>query len=112
MTPLFRESQRHPSKLGVFTGSLENIDINLIKFTKNVFVEDTIDGSASVWFTKPNANGKEIPRYRDFEGEISWDLSQASNSSELWFKQEYESIPLQYHYKGIQLIVNRGNHAT
>jgi hypothetical protein len=111
-TPLFRESQRYPSKLGVFTGSLKNIDADLIKFTKNIFVEDTIDGGGSVWFRKPNADGKEIPRYREFEGEMSWDWPQASSSTGSETKQEYESIPIRCHCKGIQLTVHRGNYAN
>ena len=111
-TPLFYESQRHQSKLGVFTGSLKNIDVDLIKFVKQIFVGDTIDGGASVWFKKPNTDGKEISRYRESTGEMSWDWPQASGSTGPKIKQEQESIPIWCHCKGIQLTLHRGNYAS
>ncbi|TRX89609.1 hypothetical protein FHL15_009518 [Xylaria flabelliformis] len=71
---MFYESVRYPSKLGIFYGPLKNVDIDL---TKHIYVYDTRNGGASFWLRKPNANGKEIPRYQqqfseDKDEEIDW----------------------------------------
>ncbi|KAL9087623.1 MAG: hypothetical protein Q9165_006547 [Trypethelium subeluteriae] len=109
---MFYESLKYPSKLGLFTGSLKNIDADLIKLTEHIYVEDTIDGGASVWLRKPNADGKEIPRYRERSGEIAWDWPQASSLRGLEGKQEQEDIPIRCHCKGIKLLLRRGDYAS
>lgn len=109
---IFYESARYPSKLGVFSGSLKNINVELIKLTKHIFVEDTLDGGASVWLRKPNADGKEIPRYRNFSGEMPWDGPQVTSPSGLKKAREQESIPIWCHCKGIKLLLHRGDFAS
>ncbi|RFU30671.1 hypothetical protein B7463_g5656, partial [Scytalidium lignicola] len=112
-TLMFYESQRYPSKLGVFTGTLRNIDADLIKLTKHIFVEDTLDGGASVWFRRPNPDGIEIPRFAQFAGDKAMSSQVTSSSStEPESKQEQESLPLWCHCNGIQLKLHRGNYAS
>jgi hypothetical protein len=87
---MFYQSLKYPRKLGVFTGLLKNINADLIKLTKRIYVEDTIDGGASVWLRKPNADGKKIPRYLELSKEISWDWPQTASLIRLKGKQEQE----------------------
>ena len=108
---LFYESVKHPSELGVFTGSLKNVDVDLVKFTKQIHVEDTGDGGSSFWFRKPNADGQEIPRYRKSSGEPPCGWSEASSLTGLEEKQRLESIPIWCHCRGIELLLHRGNYA-
>ncbi|KAI0382363.1 Mss4-like protein [Hypomontagnella monticulosa] len=110
-TLMFYESQKYPSKLGVFSGSLKNIDTDVLKLTKHIYVEDTLDGGASIWFRKPNADGKEIPRYRERSEEIPWDWPQASNVVGLAeTHQEQRPIPIWCHCKGIELCFHPPNY--
>ncbi|KAI2615799.1 Mss4-like protein [Hypomontagnella submonticulosa] len=111
-TPMFWESVKYPSKLGVLSGSLKNIDVNLIKLTEHIYVDDTLDGGASVWLRKPNADGKEIPRYRGRSAEIPWDWPQVPRVTELEGTQEQGAIPIWCHCKGIQLLFRRGDYAS
>lgn len=109
---MFWESAKFPSKLGVFSGCLKNIDTDIIKRVKHIYVGDTLDGGASVYLRRPNADGKEIPRYREREGEISWDWPEASSLTGLEGKLDQESLPVWCHCKGIKLRLNRGDYAS
>lgn len=114
-TLLFYESRKCPDKLGVFSGPLKNIDADLTKFTKHSFVGDTVDGGASVWFRKPNADGKAIPRFQRYEENseaIPWDWLQPSGSTGVEGKQKQESIPIWCHCKGIKLRLHCGNYSS
>jgi hypothetical protein len=111
---MFYESFKDPtlSKLGVFTGSLKNIDAPLIQLTKHNYVEDTVDGGGSVWLRKPNADDKEISRYLELSKEIPWDWPQESSLAAIQGKQEQESIPIWCHCKGVKLLLHRGDYAS
>lgn len=111
-TLIFYESLKYPNKLGVFSGPLKNIDADVIKLTKHIYVEDTVDGGASVWLRKPNSDGKEIPRYRERSEEIPWNWPQASSSTGLNGKQEQKPVPISCHCKGIKLLFHHGNYAS
>ncbi|RMZ84328.1 hypothetical protein DV738_g520, partial [Chaetothyriales sp. CBS 135597] len=107
-TLMFFEWPRQPSRLGVATGALKNVDANLVKFAEHIYVGDTIDGGASVWLRKPNADGKEIPRYGERSEELPSDWPQAPNPEGLENNQEQDSVPLWCHCKGINLLIQRG----
>jgi hypothetical protein len=110
--PMFYDSQKDPGELGVFSGALKNIDTDLIKLTEHIYVEDTIDGGGSVWLKRPNADDKEIPRFRERSGELSWDWPQVSTSTVLKDKREQGSVPIWCHCKGVEMVIHRGNYAA
>ncbi|KAI1742295.1 Mss4-like protein [Xylaria scruposa] len=113
-TLMFYESVRYPSKLGVFYGPLKNLDIDLIKLTKQIYVHDTDDGGASFWFRKPNADGKEIPRYgeqvsEDEELDYYWPWVNLFGRDRL---QEKRPTSISCHCKGINLLLHLENYNT
>lgn len=114
-TLMFYESKSMPNKLGVYSGALKNIDANLLYLTKNIFVEDTLDGGASVWFRRPNSDGRELRRYtgfgRDSSEEMSWDWPMASGSeAEVEERKERNPLPVWCHCKGVKLQLNQGDY--
>lgn len=106
---LFYEKRDQPGKIGVFSGPLKNIDANLIKLTKHIYVEDTVDGGASVWLRKPNPDNVEIPRYLQRAGEIPWTWPE---ETEPQTKPEQDSITISCHCKGVNLRLHPGNFAA
>lgn len=111
-TLLFYEPRTQPGKLGVFSGPLRNIDADLVRLARHIWVADTVDGGASAWLRRPNADGKEIPRYRERFGELPWDWPQAPGSTEVGGAQEQESLPIWCHCRGIELRLRRGDYAS
>lgn len=91
---------------------MKNIDADVIELTKHIYVEDTLDGGASVWLRRPCTGDKEIPRFRERFGEIPWDWPQALGLAERAGKQEQDFIPIWCHCKGIKLFLHRGNYAS
>jgi hypothetical protein len=72
-TPMFYEGRYDgpdgPVTTGVFTGTLANIPHgNLIRVTDHIFVGDTVDGGASVWLRRPNADGRPARRWQAGKG--------------------------------------------
>ncbi|KAB2573622.1 hypothetical protein DBV05_g7712 [Lasiodiplodia theobromae] len=110
-TLMFYESQKFPSKLGTFSGPLQNINVDLIKLARHIWVEDTIDGGASVWLRKPNADGKEISRHRERFEELPWDWPKKANSTKVEGMEEQKALPVWCHCKGINLLMHRGDYA-
>lgn len=85
----------------------------LLRLARHIWVADTVDGGASAWLRRPNADGKEIPRYRERLGEeLPWDWPQASSLAELEGKQEQEALPVWCHCRGIELRLRRGDYAS
>lgn len=109
---MFYESAKSPTKLGTFSGVLKNIDADLIKLRKHIFVEDTIDGGATFWLRKPNPDGREIPRRREYEGDMPWDWPNTANKTAVESKQGQQSLPIWCHCKGIRLQLHRGDYAN
>ncbi|KAJ0104325.1 uncharacterized protein J7T55_009490 [Diaporthe amygdali] len=101
-TLMFYESRKYPSKLGTFSGPLKNTDSETIRLARHIYVEDTIDGGATVWLRKPNPDGQQIPRYLERSGEeLSWDWPQISSLTGSTGKQEQAPIPLWCHCRDL-----------
>ncbi|KAI0553048.1 Mss4-like protein [Xylaria curta] len=112
-TLMFYESVKYPSKLGVFYGPLKNLDNDLIKLTKQIYVDDTRDGGASFWFRKPNADGKEIPRYAEQvseDGELAPSWPEVNIFERRW--QSKGPTFISCHCKGINLLLHFENYNT
>lgn len=107
---VFYESEQHPEKLGAFTGCVRHIE-NFWVATDHIYVEDTIDGGASVWLRKPNPDGKEIPRTLTRSGDISWEWPGKIAIERLKKAEEAKSIPVWCKCKGIDLVLHRGDYA-
>lgn len=60
---MFFSFPKDPSApLGVFTGALKNDEGDILSFDKHIFVSDTKDGGASVWW-KTDGGGKAVKQY-------------------------------------------------
>jgi hypothetical protein len=111
----FGHPQDPDADLGVFTGTLNNDDGNIIQIAHHIFVDDTIDGGATMWLRKPNADGSVAKRYKDHsQGETKQELPLEWPGKE--FLVEYEKkqpenqIPIQCKCKGVDLVLSRGDY--
>jgi hypothetical protein len=90
------------TELGVFSGPLKNIDANLFRLKKHIFVGDTLDGGASVWLRRPNPDGQEVPRFKENSDQIPWTWPEKPQP-----QNDAESVPLVCHCKGVNLRLHR-----
>lgn len=111
-SPMFYVQSWQPDKLGVFNGVLNNVDADLIHFKEHIFVGDTIDGGASVWYKTPNSDGKEIPRKLLRDEDVPWDWPQKRDENLIKEAEAQDSIPFWCHCKGVSLRLHRGDYAS
>lgn len=115
-TPLFWESSSKETRdLGVFTGTLGNYDIDLVKIVDNIFVGDTIDGGASVWLRKPNSDGSKAPCFKERSNtgsveEYPEDWPGTSTLTGYEKKTGHDSVSIRCHCRGVNFTVHRGNY--
>lgn len=110
-TPMFSSDAvdlEYPLK--IFTGLLENVDVDLIEFKHQCFVHDTLDGGASVWM-EHNANGSEIPRYAGHSNteELAKDWPPREALTGYEAKKE-DAVPIRCKCRGVDLILHRGDY--
>ncbi|EOD45576.1 putative duf636 domain-containing protein [Neofusicoccum parvum UCRNP2] len=111
-TLLFYESRRFPGKLGTYSGPLRNVDADVVRLARHIWVEDTRDGGASVWLRRPNRDGEEIARHRLREGELAWDWPRRTpRPPGLEGGRERDALPAWCHCRGVELRVGRGDYA-
>ncbi|KAK4111502.1 hypothetical protein N656DRAFT_829823 [Canariomyces notabilis] len=95
-------------KLEVFTGVLENAP-NLVKYTKHIFVGDTLDAGATIWFSKDVSSGEPIPRWSGREGlseQLPPDWPAPSSSGAKTPEEPHpEFTPLRCHCGGVNLLL-------
>ncbi|CAO2652708.1 Nn.00g021190.m01.CDS01 [Neocucurbitaria sp. VM-36] len=114
-TPIFWVTRNDTSRpLGVWTGALTNVDDDLLKFTDQGFIGDTLDGGASEWLRHPNTDGTENKRYKlDSEAEDAEELPQQwplpAELTGYEMKKE-DAIPFHCRCKGVDLRLHRGNY--
>jgi len=110
--PFFFETIRQPDRLGVFTGALKNLDVDLVKIVDHIFVGDTKDGGATMWLRKPNPDGKEVPRFekRNTGHQYPYEWPPSSSLSGYDAKLESGSVPIRCHCKGIDYVLKHGNY--
>ena len=83
-------NEEGPGELEVLTGALENLP-NLIKYTKHIFVGDTRDGGASIWFARRvDDKEKPIPRWEGFSN----GKNGSTELSEAWPGQWLSVVPV------------------
>lgn len=96
----------------VITSALDN-EPGLVEYGSNIFVGDTIDGGASMWF-RHDATGGLLKRWSGHRGdgenlEVGWpDQGQDTVPRDDAGRPEY--TPLQCHCKGVSLFVRSGAH--
>lgn len=109
---MFFNNQQNPADPGVFTGCLKNTDFEILKLESHIFVNDTIDGGASVWLHHPNPDGSIAKRYeKRTDGKqlpLSWPPPSHLNGYDA--RSEQESLPIQCHCKGVDLRLHRGDY--
>lgn len=111
-TPMFSELAWDPGSLGVYSGPLTNMDVAPVRLTNHIYVEDTVDGGASVWLRRPNPDGDEIPRYLTRSGQIPWSWPGASTSAEEpGGGPVQQSVGISCHCKGVNLVLRQGDYA-
>lgn len=111
----FADRNDKERKLGVFTGVLANKDVDLIKWGNHIFVEETIDGGATVWM-KHNVDGSELKRFklddkRNGPKQLSSDWPLAAQLTGYEARKE-DSVPLRCKCEGVNLILHRGDYAN
>ena len=89
----------------VFTGVLKNHDVpNLVQFTDNMFLGDTLDGGASAWLQKPNQSGvpaKGWVGHREENQEIheNWPVPETHAKTTL------DEVRFRCHCKGVDFVL-------
>jgi hypothetical protein len=98
--------------LGVFTGALKNHDVDLVKIVDHIFVSDTIDGGATMWLQKPNADGSKVPRFKERSNTEQYPYDWPPTSIFTGYEKQTEdiSIPVRCHCKGVNFLLYRGNY--
>lgn len=115
-TPMFWEMLNEPGKpLGVLPGTLKNDGVTPIRFVEQSFVDDTIDGGASVWLQNANGDGSQCKRFKFEEESADTGDELPSNwppESELigFEKKTEDSMPIRCRCRGVDLILHRGDY--
>lgn len=112
--PMFWDShyKDQPQNFGVFTGVLNNVDVdNLINFTRQIFVGDTVDGGVSPWLQNVNGDREKPRRWMERPkdgGELDegWPAANQDARSEV---PPVTDIPIRCHCKGVDLVFRPGN---
>jgi hypothetical protein len=102
----FSNLQQRSHDLGVFTGVLKNHDVDLVKIVDHIFVGDTIDGGATVWLRKPNADGRRVPRFKERSNTEQYSCDWPASSTLTGYEKQTEEkyIPLRCHCKGVDFL--------
>lgn len=111
-SPMFFLDRRDTTRLlGVFTGVLDNEDADLIK-VDNIFVEETMDGGASVWL-RHNLDGSNTGRFKldnthnnPEELPSDWPLASDLTGYESYGNGERD-IPIRCKCKGVDFVLHR-----
>ncbi|KAF2019213.1 hypothetical protein BU24DRAFT_418810 [Aaosphaeria arxii CBS 175.79] len=99
-----------------FSGTLENVNEDLIKLTHHIFVGDTVDGGATPWLLHPNADGSEAKRYEtrptgDNVVELPKDWPPSSSLTG-YESRVQDTIPVQCKCKGVNLTLQKGDYTN
>ncbi|KAF9878811.1 hypothetical protein CkaCkLH20_03711 [Colletotrichum karsti] len=91
----------------VVTGALENAP-GLIEYANHLFLEDTIDGGASIWLPK----SENVKRWRQMYGRLGgeempsdWPVAKALSSEQLNAGPSPEVTPFYCHCKGVNFVL-------
>ncbi|KAM0351089.1 hypothetical protein ACHAPU_002871 [Fusarium lateritium] len=113
-TPMFWDEHYpdKPQNLLVFTGTLDNMEVKgLVKFARQIFVGDTIDGGVSPWLRDINHDGTKPRRWKgraDKSEELSDDWSGGKDATVAGNGQRGD-IPLHCRCKGVDLVFRPSN---
>ncbi|KAF9694083.1 hypothetical protein EKO04_008031 [Ascochyta lentis] len=116
-TPMFWEMLEEPDRpLIAFTGTLANGEHTPIKFTKLIFVGDTIDGGASAWLRHPNSDGSECKRFKleakDDAPGVTLPQDWPSAEKLTGYEQKTgDRISVRCRCNGIDLVLQRGDYS-
>jgi hypothetical protein len=109
-SPMFFDVKKENDHyLGIFTGTLTNEALDLVKFAKHIFVDDTLDGGASVWL-RHNADGSEPERLKHYDGVLSQDWPLSTKLTGYEGKRE-DSVAIRCKCKGVDLVLHRGDYS-
>jgi hypothetical protein len=110
--PLVSESVREQYGFGVFTGALKNHDVDLVKIADHIFVGDTIDGGATMWLRKPNADRSQALRFKERSNSEQYPYDWPPISTLMGYEKitKNKSIPIRCHCKGVDLLLHRANY--
>ncbi|KAM0244939.1 hypothetical protein ACHAP5_005846 [Fusarium lateritium] len=98
-----------PENISVFTGALNNAEVKeLIRFSRQIFVGDTLDGGISPWLQYPNVGGSKACRWEEKpdKGENLGDDWPGTKKAE---NVSRDDIPLHCRCKGVNLVFRPGN---
>jgi hypothetical protein len=111
-TPMFYDKENREA-FGVLTGVLTNLSVDLVKIARQIYVQDTIDGGASVWF-QDRLHGSRIKCFlldaeRNPE-EVPADWPSVSHLTGYDAKKE-DAVPIRCKCQGVDLLLHRGNYS-
>ncbi|WZH45566.1 Mss4-like protein [Fusarium acuminatum] len=113
-SPLFwnEHYEDKPQNISVFTGALNNVEVEeLIKFSRQIFVGDTVDGGVSPWLQYPTAHGAKACRWQgrpDKSAELGDDWPGTKGPSVVK-KGSKAELSLHCRCKGVNLVFRPGN---
>jgi hypothetical protein len=107
----FANTKDTDSPLIALTGILTNEPVDLVEFDQQIFVHDTVDGGASVWFQQ-NASGSKVKSFKfNNEGEeLPQDWPPFGELTGYEAKKE-GSIPIHCKCRGVEFILQRGDYS-
>lgn len=111
-TPLFFEFLKDAPSLGVFSGTLKNLDVNLMKIAAHFCVSDTLDGGATMWLQRPETDGSSVPRFKTVDRSQQYPCNWPSGSPITGYEGRtgQKLTEIQCHCKGIDLLLKHGNY--
>lgn len=109
---MFWNNPQNPDDPGAFTGCLKNINTEILKFDRHIFMGDTIDGGASIWLQNDNSDGSIAKRYgkRTNSKELPPDWPAPSSMTGYDSRSEQESLPIHCRCKGVNFRLHRGDY--
>jgi hypothetical protein len=99
------------SELGLFTGILDNIEGDVVKIKSHIFVEDTIDGGATMWLRHPNKDGSAAKRYKIRTNGEEYPPDWPAPESLTGFEAKKEdTLPIRCKCNGVKFELHRGDY--
>lgn len=96
----------------VNTGVLPNIpDLELIRIRDHLYVEDTLDGGASIMMRRPNSDGKIVPRWKGMRhqsDEIHQDWPTVMEHESLLRAATSDEVAVSCHCGGVNFTLHWG----
>lgn len=110
--PQSSDGQEEEGRLEVCFGALPNLgDVAIVRIRDHLYVEDTLDGGASVMMRQPNPDGATVPCWagmRNESAELGSNWPPKERRTEALQATPPEEVPVRCHCRGVDLVLRRG----